>query len=137
MSETVSWAGRFDPMTRPHDRSVAVLVVEDEYLIRMDTASSLEAAGFIVFEAERSGGHPLPRGSWRNQAHFHRRQHARLDGWVGARPLRPRTMGSGENHRDLGLYEGTTRYLPPGALFVEKPYYPDNIADRINELIVG
>jgi hypothetical protein len=34
--------------------NVAVLVFEDEYLIRMDTASSLEAHGSIVFEAENS-----------------------------------------------------------------------------------
>ena len=41
-------------MANPQDRNVAVLVVEDEYLIRMDTTSSLEAAGFIVYEAENA-----------------------------------------------------------------------------------
>jgi two-component system, response regulator PdtaR len=30
---------------------IAVLVVEDEFLIRMDIADSLETAGFIVYEA--------------------------------------------------------------------------------------
>lgn len=31
-----------------------MLVVEDEHLIRIDTASSLEAEGFVVFEAENA-----------------------------------------------------------------------------------
>jgi response regulator RpfG family c-di-GMP phosphodiesterase len=39
-------------MASHYDRNVAVLVVEDEYLIRIDTTSYLESAGFIVFEAE-------------------------------------------------------------------------------------
>ena len=38
-------------MGDPENKSVSVLVVEDEQLIRMDTASSLEAVGFIVYEA--------------------------------------------------------------------------------------
>jgi CheY-like chemotaxis protein len=38
-------------MGNPTSQSVAVLVVEDEHLIRMDTASFLEAAGFKVFDA--------------------------------------------------------------------------------------
>src|ERR1700689_5683081 len=39
------------PMRDPEKKSVSVLVVEDEHLIRMDTVSSLEAQGFIVHEA--------------------------------------------------------------------------------------
>jgi CheY-like chemotaxis protein len=38
-------------MGDPQNKSISVLVVEDEHLIRMDTASSLEAVGFIVYEA--------------------------------------------------------------------------------------
>jgi two-component system, response regulator PdtaR len=38
-------------MRDPEKKSVSVLVVEDEHLIRMDTVSSLEAQGFIVHEA--------------------------------------------------------------------------------------
>jgi CheY-like chemotaxis protein len=41
-------------MASPQGRNVAVLVVEDEYFIRVDTSSSLEAAGFIVYEAENA-----------------------------------------------------------------------------------
>ena len=38
-------------MSSPEHEGVSVLVVEDEQLIRMDTAVSLEATGFIVHEA--------------------------------------------------------------------------------------
>jgi len=37
---------------RPPGRNVTVLVAENEYLLRMDTSSSLEAPGFVVHEAE-------------------------------------------------------------------------------------
>jgi CheY-like chemotaxis protein len=50
-------------MASPPGRNVAVLVVEDEYLIRMDTSSSLEAAGFIVYEAENAAD-AIPRLSF-------------------------------------------------------------------------
>jgi CheY-like chemotaxis protein len=43
--------GSFDPVASPHDRSVTVLVVEDEQLIRMDVASFLESVGY---EAENA-----------------------------------------------------------------------------------
>jgi CheY-like chemotaxis protein len=38
------------------EQRIAVLVVEDELLIRMDIAASLEDAGFDVFEAENAAG---------------------------------------------------------------------------------
>jgi CheY-like chemotaxis protein len=38
-------------MHNPENPSVAVLVVEDQHLIRMDTASFLDATGFAVYEA--------------------------------------------------------------------------------------
>ena len=41
-------------MGNPKSQSVAVLVVEDEQLIRMDTASFLEAASFAVYEADNA-----------------------------------------------------------------------------------
>jgi PleD family two-component response regulator len=53
-AETVLRIVSFDLMGALHDRSVAVLIVEDEFLIRMDTASFLESAGFVVYEAEHA-----------------------------------------------------------------------------------
>jgi two-component system, response regulator PdtaR len=123
-------------MASVHDRSVAVLVVEDEYLIRMDITSHLESAGFIVFEAENSA-----------EAIRCLELHAEIrliftdinipgsmDGLALAHYVRGRwppvkiIVTSG--YRKI-LYDE----LPTGALFVEKPYYPKNIADKMNELM--
>jgi two-component system, response regulator PdtaR len=41
-------------MGHPKSQSVAVLVVEDDHLVRMDMASFLEAEGFAVFEADNA-----------------------------------------------------------------------------------
>jgi CheY-like chemotaxis protein len=41
-------------MSNSKKQSVAVLVVEDESLIRMDAASFLDAAGFVVYEADNA-----------------------------------------------------------------------------------
>jgi CheY-like chemotaxis protein len=39
-------------MTQTRSQSVPVLIVEDDPLVRMDTASFLEGEGFAVFEAD-------------------------------------------------------------------------------------
>jgi hypothetical protein len=44
----------FEPMGTSHHRNIAILVVEDESLIRVDATSFLESEGFIVFEAEHA-----------------------------------------------------------------------------------
>ena len=41
-------------MRNPEKAVVAVLIVEDEFLLRMDAASSIEDAGFLVYEAENA-----------------------------------------------------------------------------------
>ena len=38
----------------PEKVAVAVLIVEDEFLLRMDAASFIEDAGFLVYEAENA-----------------------------------------------------------------------------------
>jgi CheY-like chemotaxis protein len=125
-------------MASPFDRSVAVLVVEDEYLIRMDTTSYLESAGFIVFEAENSAGairclelHVEIRVIFTDI-----NMPGSMDGLALAHYVRGRwppvkiivTSGYKKILRDD---------LPTGALFVEKPYYPKNIADKMNQLMAA
>lgn len=123
-------------MATPYDRSVAVLVVEDEYLIRMDIASYLEGAGFIVFEAENSAEairclelHDEIRLIFTDV-----NMPGSMDGLALAHYVRGRwppvkiIVTSG--YMKLG-----SDNLPTGALFVEKPYYPRNIADKMNELM--
>lgn len=123
-------------MGNPQLRSLAVLVVEDEYLIRMDTASSLESDGFIVFEAGNAAqaircleSHPEIRLIFTDI-----NMPGSMDGLALAHYVRGRwppvkiivTSGYMKVRRDD---------LPKGAIFVEKPYHPQNIVDKITELI--
>jgi two-component system, response regulator PdtaR len=125
-------------MSNPANESVAVLVVEDEHLIRMDTASSLEAAGFIVYEAGNAAEaiRCLELHDEIRLIFTDINMPGSMDGLALAHYVRGRwppvkiivTSGFGK------IRDGD---LPPGALFVEKPYYPRHIADTMTELMAA
>jgi CheY-like chemotaxis protein len=126
-------------MASPQGRNVAVLVVEDEYLIRMDTSSSLEAAGFIVYEAENAADaiRSLELHDEIRLIFTDINMPGSMDGLALAHYVRGRwppvkiIVTSGYMKiRDSNL-------LPSGALFVEKPYYPKNIAEKMNALMAA
>ena len=50
--ETIALPARCFPMKQASSQSVPVLIVEDDHLVRMDTASFLEGEGFAVYEAD-------------------------------------------------------------------------------------
>ena len=125
-------------MGNPQGRSVAVLVVEDEHLIRMDTVASLETTGFIVHEAANAADairclelHPEIRLVFTDV-----NMPGSMDGLALARYVRGRwppvklIVTSGY----VKVKEGD---LPEGARFIEKPYHPEHIAETINELIAA
>ena len=125
-------------MGNSQGRSVAVLVVEDETLIRMDTASSLKSAGFIVYEAENAAKaiHCLELHDEIRLIFTDVNMPGTMDGVALAHYVRGRwppvkiivTSGYvkvGEND------------LPPGSLFVEKPYDLENISDKMNALMAA
>jgi two-component system, response regulator PdtaR len=125
-------------MGDPENKGVSVLVVEDEHLIRMDTASSLEAAGFIVYEAGNSA-----EAIRCLELHMEIRliftdvnMPGSMDGFALARYVRDRWPPV-----KIIVTSGFTKVhdndLPAGALFVEKPYYPINIAGKINDLLAA
>jgi CheY-like chemotaxis protein len=122
-------------MANPQARNVAILVVEDEYLIRMDTSSSLEAAGFIVYEAENAAEaiRALELHDKIELIFTDINMPGSMDGLALAHYVRGRWPPV-----KIIVASGYMKFLeddlPPGALFVEKPYYPKNIADRITEL---
>jgi CheY-like chemotaxis protein len=125
-------------MASPQGRNVAVLVVEDEYLVRMDTASFLESAGFIVYEAENAADAICSL-----EVHKEIRliftdinMPGSMDGLALARYVRGRWPPV-KIIVTSGYMKIRDDDLPPGALFVEKPYYPKNIADKMNELIAA
>ena len=126
-------------MASPQGRNVAVLVVEDENLIRMDTTSSLEAAGFIVYEAENAAEavRSLELHDEIRLIFTDINMPGSMDGLALAHYVRGRwppvkiIVTSGYMKiRDSNL-------LPPGALFVEKPYHPENIAEKMNALVAA
>jgi two-component system, response regulator PdtaR len=125
-------------MASRHDRSVTVLVVEDEYLIRMDTTSYLESAGFIVFEAENAA-----EAIRRLELHAEIRliftdinMPGSMDGLALAHYVRGRWPPV-KIIVTSGYIKMPENDLPTGALFVEKPYYPKNIAAKMNELVAA
>ena len=117
-------------------KEIAVLVVEDETLIRMDVVDQLEAEGFIVFEAATA-----------DQAIevLHREPTIRIlftdidmpgsmDGLKLAAAVRDRwppvkiIVTSG--HRMIEVTD-----LPDGSVFFAKPYRHDGVVTSIRELL--
>jgi two-component system, response regulator PdtaR len=125
-------------MDDPQGQSVAVLVVEDEHLIRMDTVSSLEAAGFIVHEAANAAEaiRCLELHNDIRLVFTDVNMPGSMDGLALAHYVRGRwppvkiIVTSG--YAKLGKSD-----LPPGALFVEKPYYPKIIAHKMSDLLAA
>jgi two-component system, response regulator PdtaR len=119
-------------------RNVAVLVVEDEILIRMDTASSLESAGFVVFEAENAA-----EAIGCLELHDEIRlifTDVNMPGTMDGLALAHYVRGRWPPVKIIvtsGYAKVRESDLPIGALFVEKPYTPKAIADRMNALMAA
>jgi two-component system, response regulator PdtaR len=126
-------------MTRsPSFEPIAVLVVEDDGMIRMNAAEFLEDEGFLVVEAANAeeairaleGGQPIAAvftdinmpGAMDglDLAHFVR------DRWPSIKLL----LTSGRR-------EFPTTELPPQSRFVLKPYHPEQIAGTLQEMVRG
>jgi two-component system, response regulator PdtaR len=125
-------------MDDPENQAIAVLVVEDEYLIRMDTATYLEAAGFAVFEADNAADaigclelHKEIRLIFTD---------INMPGSMDGLALAHYVRGRGPPVKIIvtsGYVKVRRDDLPVGAIFVEKPYYPKAIAERMNELLAA
>lgn len=125
-------------MTSPHPGPIAVLVVEDEHLIRIDTASSLEAEGFVVFEAENAA-EAIRCLQLHNEIRLiftDVNMPGSMDGLALAHYVRGRWPPV-KIIVTSGYVKLRDDDLPKGALFVEKPYYPKNIASKMNQLIAA
>lgn len=125
-------------MTSPHPGRITVLVVEDEYQIRIDTASSLETEGFVVFEAENAAEaiHCLELHNEIRLIFTDVNMPGSMDGLALAHYVRGRWPPV-----KIIVTSGYARLrdddLPKGALFVEKPYYSKNIANKMSQLIAA
>jgi two-component system, response regulator PdtaR len=125
-------------MGTPQNRSVAVLVVEDEHLIRMDTVASLEAEGFVVHEAANAAEairclelHKEIRLIFTDV-----NMPGTMDGVALAHYVRGRWPPV-KIIVTSGFMKIQESDLPPGSLFVEKPYFSKNVAAKINALMAA
>jgi two-component system, response regulator PdtaR len=122
-------------MRNPEKAVVAVLIVEDEFLLRMDAASFIEDAGFLVYEAENADEairllelHATIRFVFTDV-----NMPGSMDGLKLAHYVRGRwppvkiIITSGLGH----LREED---LPAGAVFVKKPYHPGHITRTLREM---
>ena len=79
-----------------------VLIVEDEFLLRMDAVDMIAAAGFEAVEA--ANARPSHQNSRSPQGHhrgFHRYPDARVDGRIEARPGGQGALAPDQDCRDL------------------------------------
>jgi DNA-binding NtrC family response regulator len=115
-------------------QSVAVLVVEDEPLVRMCVAATIEDAGFKVYEAANADEAvgllaecadicvlftdvDMP-GSMNGVALAHY-----------AHSYRPIKIIVTSGHRKIAAKD-----LPPKAIFMEKPYRPDHVVETLRAI---
>jgi two-component system, response regulator PdtaR len=125
-------------MSSPENKGVSVLVVEDEHLIRMDTASSLEAMGFIVHEAANAADAIgcLELHSEIRLIFTDVNMPGSMDGLALARYVRGRWPPV-KIIVTSGYAKVEESDLPTGALFVEKPYYPKQVAQKMIDLMAA
>jgi CheY-like chemotaxis protein len=114
---------------------LAVLVVDDEPLIRMDLAATIEEAGFKVYEAANADQAvelleevedikvlltdvDMPGSMDGVQlAHY-------------ARSYWPVQIIVASGHREIGLSD-----LPPGAVFFAKPLRPTHVVEKLRSML--
>lgn len=118
--------------------AAVVLVVEDEFLIRLDTLDMLEAAGFAPIEAANAD-EAIRILESRNDIRIvvtDIDMPGSMDGLMLAHAVREKwppvklVLVSGK--RTLGIDE-----LPEGALYYAKPYNTDDVTDGIRMLMAS
>ncbi len=125
-------------MGDPQNQRVAVLVVEDEVMIRMDTVASLESEGFKVYEADNAADAISVL-----EAHNEIRlifTDVNMPGSIDGLKLAHYVRGRWPPVKIIvtsGYAKIQDSDLPAGALFVEKPYIPKHVARKMNELLAA
>jgi CheY-like chemotaxis protein len=125
-------------MGNPKNQSVAVLVVEDDQLIRMDTASSLEAADFKVYEASNAAEaiRLLELHDGITLIFTDINMPGSMDGLALAHYVRGRWPPV-KIIVTSGYKKINGSDLPVGALFIEKPYQVKHIAQKMKQLVAA
>jgi two-component system, response regulator PdtaR len=115
-------------------QSVAVLVVEDEPLIRMSVAATIEDAGFKVYEAANADEALglLAECVDIRVLFTDVDMPGAMDGVALAHyayAYRPIEIIVTSGHRKIAVKD-----LPPKAIFMEKPYRPGHVVETLREI---
>jgi DNA-binding NtrC family response regulator len=115
---------------------IAVLVVEDEPLLRMDIANALTDAGFIVFEAgDASEAIKIISVNPQIQALF---TDIDMPGSIDGLKLAAFVKDRWPPIKIIvtsGHWKVTEDMLPPNGLFIRKPYNSHHIVKSIRDLV--
>ena len=117
-------------------RTVVILIVEDEILVRMSIADVLQDAGYHIVEA-RDGVEALALLEVRDDvaALLTDVSMPNMDGISLAKIVSERWPGVGIVVTSGALPPGVTLDLPSGARFVPKPYRPDTLLREIAAVV--
>jgi two-component system, response regulator PdtaR len=123
-------------MTQIRSHSVPVLIVEDDPLVRMDTAAFLEGEGFSVYEADDAAAairslelHEEIRLVFTD---------VNMPGWMNGLALAHYIRGRWPPVKIVvtsGYVKARQDGLPAEALFIEKPYDPMHVVEKLKELV--
>jgi two-component system, response regulator PdtaR len=123
-------------MTQIISQSVPVLIVEDDPLVRMDTAAFLEGEGFSVYEADDAGAairslelHEEIRLVFTD---------VNMPGWMNGLALAHYIRGRWPPVKIVvtsGYVKARQDGLPAEALFIGKPYDPMHVVEKLKELV--
>jgi len=112
-----------------------VLIVEDDFLLRMEAISMIEAAGFAVLEAANADDaiNVLEVRRDITVVFTDIQMPGSMDGLKLARAIRGRWPPI-KIVATSGLVDVGEKDLPEGGRFLPKPYQPDELADVLREL---
>jgi CheY-like chemotaxis protein len=115
-----------------------VLLVEDEWLLRMDAVEMIRSAGFDVVEAENAADaiEILEVRRDITLVFTDIQMPGSMDGLKLARAVRGRWPPI-KIVATSGLVDVGEKDLPEGGRFLAKPYRPEQLADVLRELIGG
>jgi CheY-like chemotaxis protein len=123
-------------MSTPGPRRPAVLVVEDELLVRINAVEMIEDAGFEALEAaDADEAIEILEGRPDTKVIFTDIQiPGSMDGLKLAHAVRGRWPPI-KNHCDFRARKYRDRRFTEGGRFLPKPYLPEEIAGTLRELV--
>jgi two-component system, response regulator PdtaR len=130
--------GRNNALAYPETKRPVVLIVEDEFLIRMDAVDMIRSAGFDVLEAENADGAIviLESRSDITVVFTDVQMPGSMDGLKLAAAIRGRWPPI-KIVATSGLLMVSEDDLPPGSRFLPKPYSEPQIVAALHELSRG